>query len=124
MFEKATRLKLRFDSVIGYLSVEDLWDLSLQQLNSLAKKINKQVKETKEEDFLEEISDEDAIFQLKFNIVLHVLETKKKELKEKKEESLRKEEREKILGILSKKQDAALEELSEKDLLKKLDELS
>ena len=29
MFQKASRLKLRFDSPKGLLSVEDLWDLPL-----------------------------------------------------------------------------------------------
>ena len=35
IFETASRLKLRFSGVRGNLSVEDLWDLSFQQLDDM-----------------------------------------------------------------------------------------
>lgn len=124
MFEKAARMKLRFGTDKGLLSVEDLWDLSLQQLNRLAKALNKSIKESAEDDFLEETSAEDLIIKLQFNLVLHVLEAKKAEKKERLTASTKKAEREKILGILAKKQDDALENLSEEDLKKKLEELT
>ena len=124
MFEKAARMKLRFVTDKGLLSVEDLWDLSLQQLNRLAKALNKSIKESAEDDFLEETSAEDLIVKLQFNLVLHVLEAKKAEKKERLTASTKKAEREKILGILAKKQDDALENLSEEDLKKKLEELT
>lgn len=37
MFDKVTRLKLRFESNKGLLSVEQVWDLSLTALNEMAK---------------------------------------------------------------------------------------
>ncbi|MFA5457111.1 MAG: hypothetical protein WC261_05690, partial [Synergistaceae bacterium] len=52
MFEKATRMKLRIATGKGNLSVEDLWDLNLAQLNEVAKGLNRRVKELGEEDFL------------------------------------------------------------------------
>ena len=36
MFEKASRLKLRFSTSIGMLSAEDLWDLPLSSRNGTA----------------------------------------------------------------------------------------
>lgn len=123
MFEKAARLKLRFDSRVGNLSVEDLWDLPLTKLNDLAKSLNKQTKESKEEDFLEEKSSEDTITQLKFDIVLHILKTKKDEKEAKNQAAAKKAEREKILEILSKKKEEALISLDEETLNKRLEEL-
>lgn len=123
MFEKATRLKLRFESRVGNLSVEDLWDLPLTKLNDLAKSLNKQIKESKEEDFLEEKSSEDTVTQLKFDITFHILKTKKDEKEAKNLASAKKAEREKIMEILSKKQDDALENLDEESLRKRLEEL-
>jgi len=94
MFEKASKIKLRFPSSKGMLTTEDLWDLSLQQLNGLAKDLNKKVKESAEHDFLEVKSDSDTITKLQFDIVIQVL--------------------------TKKKQDAALENLSEEELKKLL----
>ena len=44
MFEKAARLKLRFTSPSGVVSVEDLWDLSLTRLNKVAQHVNNELK--------------------------------------------------------------------------------
>lgn len=124
MFEKAARMKLRFVTDRGNLSTEDLFDLPLQQLNKLAKGLNKIIKESAEEDFLGETSAEDAVIKLQFNLVIHVLDVKKAERKDRLEAGSKKAEREKIKGILAKKQDDALENLSEEDLLKKLADLA
>lgn len=124
MFDKATRLKLRYQSPKGYVSTEDLWDLSLQNLNTMAKALNKQLKESSEVDFLLEKSEADARIKLQFDIVLHIMDVKKAEQKSREEATARKAEREKIKGILAKKQDDALEKLSEEELRKKLEELN
>lgn len=123
MFEKASRLKLRFITDVGNLSTEDLWDLNLKQLNILAKSINKIVREDEEVDFLEEENSENLILKLKFDIVLHVLNVKKEEKKIALESIKRRKERDKILDIIEKKQDESLENLSEEELKKKLNEL-
>jgi polyhydroxyalkanoate synthesis regulator phasin len=41
MFERATRLKLRFDSTKGKISVEDLWDLPMSKLDKMAVDLHK-----------------------------------------------------------------------------------
>ncbi len=123
MLQKALRMKLRFSTEKGLFSVEDLWDLSLQHLNRMAKGLNKLLKESKEDDFLEETSEEDTITKLRFDIVIDILETKKAENKARKSATAKKAEREKLLALLARKQDNALEALSEADVLKKLEEL-
>lgn len=123
MFEKASRLKLRFDSDKGLLHVEDLWDLPLQGLNVIAKGLNKELKSSEEEDFLEEKSAGDRIIKLKFDIVLHIIKTKKSEAEKRADASEKRARKEKLMNILEKKQDAGLEEKSEKDLIKEIKDL-
>jgi hypothetical protein len=124
LFEKATRQKIRFNTSHGFISVEDLWDLKLIELNNIAKSLHKSLKEAEEVDFLDETSEADTIGKLKFDLVIHVLETKKAENKEKKLAAGKKAEKEKILAILAKKQEDSLAELSEDQLKAKLAELA
>jgi len=98
--------------------------LKLEQLNGMAKKLNKDLKATSEEDFLEEESKEDDKLKLGFEIVLHILNTKKDEAKARKEYAEKRAKKIKLLEALAKKQDANLENMSEEDLIKELDALS
>jgi hypothetical protein len=123
LFEKASRLKLRFQSTKGILSTEDLWDLSLQDLNALAKKLNRQIKNMSEEDFLQEETKEDKETKLAFDLVIHVLNVKKEERQKEKDRTEKKAKKEKLLDILAKKRDQSLEQMSEEDLLKELESL-
>ena len=123
MFEKASRLKFRFPTARGHVSTEDLWDMSLPQLNVVAKDLNKNVKESKEEDFLEVKSDEDTLAKSQFDIVIHIMNVKKDEQKARLGAAAKKVERDKLLDILSRKQAGALESLSVEEIQKKLQEL-
>lgn len=123
MFEQATRQKLRISSSFGNLSVEDLWDLPLTKLNDIAKVLKRTLKDSEEDDFLEERSIKGTEDQLRFDIVLHVLNTKKAENKARLDAKEKKEQKNRLLEILARKQDAALENLSEEELLKKLESL-
>ena len=123
MFEKASRKKLRFVSDKGLLTAEDLWDLNLNQLNTIAKKLNKDLKNAAEEDFLEGAGKEDTLLKLSFDIVLHVLNTKKEEAEKRKTAAEKKAEKEKLLDMLDKKKNQSLESLSEEELKKKIEEL-
>lgn len=120
MFLKASRLKLRWNSSRGFLSLEDLWDLSLQNLNTLAKGLKRELKAELEEDFLEEKTEEDTITKLKFDIVIEVLNIKKSEAKAASEATAMKAHNQKILGLIAKKQDEDLEKMSVEDLQKLL----
>lgn len=108
MYAKATRLKLRWATSRGVLTTEDLWDLSLQNLNQLAKSLKKEIKVQDEEDFLEEIKEEDTVLKIKFDIVLDILNIKKQEYKNSKEAAFNKEYNQKILGIIAAKENEAL----------------
>ena len=123
MFDKATRMKLRFTTDRGFLSVEDIWDLTLTQLNNLAKSLRKKLKEGEEEDFLNTKSESDTTEKLRFDIVLNILETKKTEKAEREQAEEIKGKRQKLLGLIAEKQDAALRDKPVDELLKELEAL-
>ena len=85
MFEKATRLKLRFDTGKGQLTVEDLWDLPLTStinkanLDEIARSLHKQLKNDDDVSFVDKDKKSDAIVQLKFDIVKHIIEVRLEE---------------------------------------------
>jgi hypothetical protein len=51
-WERANRLKMRWETSRGALTAEDLWDLSLQSLDEMAKKVNKTLRDEGEESFI------------------------------------------------------------------------
>jgi len=85
MYKKAARLKLRFDTPKGALSVEQLFDLTMTELSSLIKKTNAIVKKEKsaaEDDdlaFLEGKDNVESLNSLRFGILKDIYLTKKQE---------------------------------------------
>jgi hypothetical protein len=125
IFEYATRNKLRFASIRGQLSVEQLWDIPLRSqddfnLNAIAKIISKALKDT-EENFVETSKTaEHARREAAIEIVKYVIETKLNEEKVAASRAAKKQEKEKLLAILAEKQDGRLSELSEKELQRRI----
>jgi len=79
MFEKATRNKLRFMSGKGNLIIEELWDLSLRDLDRLAQSINAELKETKQESFIPDSATEkrgSTTLNLKLDLVKYIIEVR------------------------------------------------
>jgi hypothetical protein len=52
MFEQAAKLKLRFDAPQGRLATEDLYELNLNALDAIARKVNAQLREEEVESFI------------------------------------------------------------------------
>jgi len=127
MFEKAVRMKLRFESIKGQLSVEQLWELPLtsqrgDSLDSLAMKYNKLVKESEETSFVEEVK-KDSLCSLRLDILKYIISVRLKEKDEAKVAVVNKSEIERLLAIKARKLNLADEELSPEDLDKKIAEL-
>ena len=122
MFEKASRMKLRFNTQRGVLSVEDLWDLPLIQLDNIAIALNKKLQESKTESFIKTRTKDTTELELKFNIAKHIIDVKLQEQEDRLLESEKKAKRQKILDLMAKKQDAELEGKSLEELAKELDE--
>lgn len=110
MFEKATRLKLRFDTPKGPLAAEDLWDLPLTSttgranLDEIAKGLFRQLKESDEVSFVQPTQTADKATQLKFDIVKHVIEVRVAERDASELARANKEKKQLILSIIAQKE--------------------
>lgn len=123
LFETATRNKMRFP-FRGMISVEDLWDLSLTNLDSVFKTLNAEAKKSEEESLLETKSKENEELSNKIEIVKYIVNIKLEEKKTRENARKNAEMKQRLLEIKAKRQDAALENMSDEDLDKMLAELS
>lgn len=122
-FEKATRLRLRFETSRGNLNVEDLWRLPLAELDKLAIALNKQLKESSEESFIKAKSKDNKLLELRFDIVKHIIETLLSEDEEKKKAADKRAKREQLLELIAKKKSQELEGKSLEELEAELTKL-
>ena len=122
MFDVATRKKLRFPMRKGMISCEDLWDLSLDDLDRLAIDLKKTLDE-REVSFIKTPRVSNTDDQLRFNIVKSVIDVKLQE-KEIKEDRVKKEaEKVRIQALIAEKENEKLKDTSLEELKKKLMEL-
>lgn len=122
IFEYATRNKVRF-SFRGLISAEDLWDLSLTNLDSIYKELNKQSKQSEEESLLNIKTQEDELLNVQIEIIKHIVSVKLAEKDAREKASAKKAQKQKIMSIIAAKQDEALQNSSIDELQKMLDEL-
>lgn len=122
IFELATREKYRFPYK-GMISVEDLWDLDAAELDRVYKHLNKELKATDEESLIE-IKSANVTLNTKIEIVKYIFEVKRAEEEQRTNQMNNARQRQHILEILAKKQDESLQNMSEEELLKKLEELN
>jgi len=127
MFEKASKIKLRFETPKGLLTVEDLWDIPLTgngaNLDDIAKGLYRKLNTDDVESFVVKVKSHDALTQLAFDIVTHIINVRL-EVAEKAEKAVAlREKKQKIMSIMAMKEDQSLQESSMEDLRKMLDEL-
>jgi len=123
LFIKASRLKLRFKAHNGSVNVEDLWDLSLETLNLSAKALNKALKDSAEEDYIKTKPAANKELEMGFEIVKYIINTKLEEAAAKKLSAEKKALKQKIMGLMEEKKDAALSAKSLEELQAELDQL-
>ena len=122
IFEVASRQKVRFPFK-GLCSVEDLWDLSIRQLDNIYKTLNRQVKASEGDSLLDERTADDEILELKIDIVKHIFQVKVAERKAQETAVLNAAKRQKLLSIIEDKQDAELRDKPVDELLALANEL-
>lgn len=122
VFEIATRNKYRFP-YRGQISVEDMWDLSVTELDKIFKTLNKQIKTAQEESLLETKTKEDETIENQISIVRHIVSVKQKEANDRLREKERKAQKQRIMEIMADKEDEDLKSKSTEELRKMLEEL-
>ena len=122
IFEYAVRNKVRFPFK-GLISVEDLWDLSLTNLDSIYKTLNKQVKQSEEESLLDAKTDVNMELEIQIAIVKHIVSVKLAEQEAREKAAVKRAQKQKIMAIIATKEDEALKNSSIDDLKKMLDDI-
>lgn len=123
LFEIATRNRYRFNYK-GVMTVEDLWSLRVEDLDAIFKMLNRQKKTADEDSLLVTKSAEDQDLANKIDIVRYIVSVKLAEAAERVSAAEKKAQRDKIMEIVAKKKDKALEDMGIDDLMKKLEELN
>ena len=122
LFINATRNNYQFP-FRGMINVIDLWDLSLTNLDSVFKTLNAEAKKSEEESLLNTKSKEDEEISNKIEIVKYIVSVKLDEKKKREDAKKNAEMRQRLLEIKAKRQDAAIENMSDEDMDKALAEL-
>ena len=116
MYKQANKEKLRIQTTKGLLSIEQLWDLSVNDLDVLAVSLENEFKESGKKSFLVAKSVKDKTTKLKFDIVLDILTTKVEEANAISEAKEIKAHNNKIIELIAEKQDESLKGKSIKQL--------
>lgn len=122
IFKEALVAKLRFASVKGSITTEQLFDLPLTSrngfdLDSVAKAVNFELKQLAEESFVATThSPEKAMTELALDVVKEIIADKLEAAARAAAAASKNVEKQKLLAILAKKTDEQLEGLSVEEL--------
>lgn len=119
IYQKATKLKLRFNTNKGLLSVEQLWDLNLSNISTIIKEQSNLINSngiSDELSFLDEKFVVNIEEQLKFDILKDIYITKKDEQNKLKNEADIKQHNQEILALINEKEKSELSNKSIEEL--------
>lgn len=128
IYKKASKKKLRFNTSRGVLSVENLWDLSKEEIRhevivarNIARKSEGEINDS-ELSFLDSpVKTKETDDELRFEILKDIYLTKKAAEEKAQRRAEIKEKNKKILDLIARKQDEALEKKSISQLEKMLE---
>lgn len=123
MYKEALKMKLRFATSKGNLSTEDLFSLNLQDLDKIAVGLDEELSKRPKKSFISDVTPETKVVELRFNIVKDIINTKLAEKVAKEQSKEKQAKKAQLMEILARKQAESLENLSEEELLKRIQEL-
>jgi len=123
MFEQASRLRIRFATAKGNLTVEDLWSLSLVHLDSIAVHLSKLLEENPRTTFLSTQGSDNQILKLSFDIAYYILSKRLEEDRLAKLTEQNKQKRKLLTDLLHEKEQDSLKSLTLEELKAQIAEL-
>lgn len=115
LFKTATKKKYRFNYK-GQVTVEDLWDLSVEELDKIYKNLKSLQKNASEESLLQTVTKEDKELNNKIEIIKTIVTDKLAAKDRAIKAASQRAQNQRILEIMADKQDAALKEKSIEEL--------
>lgn len=123
IFEIASKKKFRYPYK-GMITTEDLWDLSLAQLDTVYKALNKDVRVAQEESLMCKMDTVEAEVLDKIEIVKYIFHVKELEALAREEAATNAAKAQRIMEVLDQKRNNALQNMSEEELMQMLNELN
>ena len=119
IFEQASRKRIRFNTGIGLLSVEDVWQLPLTNvkganLDWLAMQLQEECAAKSKKSFVHKVETKDEDAQLRFDIVLHIISVK----------LARHDRRQRIMALIERKENEQFDQKSLDELRAELNTYS
>jgi hypothetical protein len=127
MFEMASQYKFRYPWK-GMITTEDLWDLNVKQLDAVYQALSKEMNALQDGDSLLSTTSADVFnkkqdLTTKIEIVKYIFNCKQQAAELNRMAAERSAKKQRIMDILAQKQENALQNMSEDELKKMLDEL-
>lgn len=117
IFERAVREKTRFNFK-GLISVEDLWDLSLENLDSIWVALETDLEKLPKKSLLETSTKQRDEIEFKQEIIKHIVKTKKAEKLANEQSKANAAKKQMVLDIIEQKKNEDLKSMSLEELTK------
>lgn len=124
IFERASRKALRFSSVKGDLTTEQLWQLNLNALDTVARRVNTELKSISEESFIATKPDpRKPDLELRLDILKHIIASKLADEEAAKTRAEKAAKKDLLLKALASKQNEAVANMSEAEIRAEIEAL-
>jgi hypothetical protein len=120
IFAKASKLKLLFSTPKGRINLEDLWDLPMDKLRTMANELNRGL--SKPEDLFAVTTDDESSDKLRLAVIMEIIDVRQSEATAKLNEKEREQKRKLIKSLIEQKKLEATSQMSVADLEKLLAE--
>jgi hypothetical protein len=124
IYKQASREKLRFQTNKGELTTEQLWSLSMPELEKLAAALKAETEKSEIFSFSSKQSDKDTIAKLKYDVVFDIGTTRNDELVAAAKKNESRKHNEKIYDLINRKKEDKMANMSEEELEKLLIEIA